>query len=86
VIEALLKHGTLNGAELVAFGGGHEATARAREINADPSIPYRIVATRTAVGRWVRTIEPKDAPRDVQLGFGLDIVPIGQLSLWGDDV
>ena len=61
VLEALLQHGTLNGAELVAFGGGHEATARAREINADPSIPYRIVATRTAVGRWVRTIEPKDA-------------------------
>jgi hypothetical protein len=86
VLEALLRYGPLGGEQLTAYGGGHEATARAREINADPSIPYRIVARRTALGRWIRSIEMKDAPRDEQLGLGLSSPePIGQLRLWDDE-
>ena len=84
MIEALQKYGPLGGEQLTAYGGGHEATARAREINADPSIPYRIGARRTPLGRWVRFIEMKDTPRDEQLGLGLGTERIGQLTLWDE--
>jgi len=72
----------VNGVELTVFGGGHEATRRAREINADASIPWRVEVMRTDRGRWLRRAVPV-LPPERQLVLWRDEEP-GQLELWSE--
>jgi hypothetical protein len=62
----------VNGTEAMTNGGGHEATRRIREINADQSVPWMIETRATPRGRWEYRRVPRWADED------------GQLVVWGE--
>ncbi len=76
------REGTyVGGEQLTAYGGGHDATRRARELRADGSLPFALEVRRTPLGRWLYRIRRRELLEE-QLELFREVDE--QLSFWPD--